>query len=425
VTSGTTRLLVLLCAVRVAIPLAALAAAGSALPGLPRYEWVATPGDAHGFYSAAREFMAAWGRLGFLLPVAVLALVAGAVAAALFWRRGGPAQAWAVVAAAAGTSAAVTLAVTEMSGDTGAATVGWSLVWGAVMLPVRAVGVGLGPEEGFGFGLALSLAANVATVVATWVVAIRVTGRRAVAGLAAALIALWPFLSGLVAGSTGWENGTWEVDAGLHLYTEPLSTALVTAAVALAVAERPSGVTLALAGVLLGLATTTRLSNGLLAVALVLLLARRLGFRRLAPLAAAGAAFAPVVAVWWPKGYAALFDRPDVWPTPAFDAGYVVPNWTESLFFSPRSALVLAPLVFGAVALRRRLGTQLLVAVILVNAIFYSFYANTGQHPRFFHVTIPLALVLWAAGAQALAARAGIERRLQAGRARVTHALGR
>ena len=57
----------LLAAIRVAIPLAAYADAGSGLPGLPAF--ARSPldggltGDATGFYAATREFMAAWGRM--------------------------------------------------------------------------------------------------------------------------------------------------------------------------------------------------------------------------------------------------------------------------------------------------------------------------------------------------------------------------
>ena len=70
------------CAVRVAVPLVALAASGRSLPGLPFYRYEPTPGDGQGFYSAAREFMASWGRLGpaRLLAVAVLLAAAGFLA---------------------------------------------------------------------------------------------------------------------------------------------------------------------------------------------------------------------------------------------------------------------------------------------------------------------------------------------------------
>src|SRR5262245_31179028 len=82
----------LLAAIRVAIPLAAYADEGDALPGLPRFDRPARDGglqgDASGFYAATREFMAAWGRM----PRAVLALdalfvLAAAVAIVVLWRR--------------------------------------------------------------------------------------------------------------------------------------------------------------------------------------------------------------------------------------------------------------------------------------------------------------------------------------------------
>jgi hypothetical protein len=59
-----------------AIPLAALAASGRALPGLPRYEYEGLTGDATGFYAATREFIASPARLGAL---GLLALVAAIV----------------------------------------------------------------------------------------------------------------------------------------------------------------------------------------------------------------------------------------------------------------------------------------------------------------------------------------------------------
>ena len=57
----------LLAAIRVAIPLAAYADAGSGLPGMPAFtrpaRYGGLSGDATGFYAATREFMAAWGRM--------------------------------------------------------------------------------------------------------------------------------------------------------------------------------------------------------------------------------------------------------------------------------------------------------------------------------------------------------------------------
>lgn len=397
-----------LCALRVAIPLAALAASGRALPGLPRYDYESTPGDAQAFYSAAREFIASWQRLGTgLLVVVALALGASAVIAVRAWRVRPAARAWVVVGAAFAASLGATVAITQMSPRTGAAVVGWPLLWGLAMLPYRAVGLPLDPDIAFGFGLALELAASVVTVTATWVIGLRATGRRSAALVAAAFMALWPFLSGLVSGARGWTNGTWNVDAGLHLYDEPISTALVAVAVALLLSKNLSPVGLASTGALLGFATAVRLSNGLFAAFVLLMLVRRLGAGRALPYLAAGLSFAPVVGAWWPKGYAALLDRPDIWPPHPFSADYIVQSWTESLFFSPRAALVLVPLaVLGALALRRSWALALLAGLIAVNAVFYSFYANTAEHPRFLHVALPPLLVLWATGLIAIASAA-------------------
>ena len=46
----------------------------------------------------------------------------------------------------------------------------------------------------------------------------------------------------------------------------------------------------------------------------------------------------------------------------------------------------------------------LVCAFLLLNPIFYSFYANTAQHPRFLYASLPELFVLWAAGIAVLAA---------------------
>jgi hypothetical protein len=51
----------------------------------------------------------------------------------------------------------------------------------------------------------------------------------------------------------------------------------------------------------------------------------------------------------------------------------------------------------------------LVLAFLLINPIFYSFYANTAQHPRFLYASLPELFVLWAA---ALAVLAVLPRRL-------------
>ena len=95
----------------------------------------------------------------------------------------------------------------------------------------------LDDDVAFAVGLLLSLAANAVTVVATAYIGLRSTGSRAVGVAAAALYAVWPLLTRPLAGTSAWENGQWNVDVGLHLYTEPISTALVATAIALLLAR--------------------------------------------------------------------------------------------------------------------------------------------------------------------------------------------
>ena len=61
----------------------------------------------------------------------------------------------------------------------------------------------------------------------------------------------------------------------------------------------------------------------------------------------------------------------------------------------------MAPLaVVGAFALRRPWPLALVLAFLLINPVFYSFYANTAQHPRFLYASLPFLFTLWAAGAR-------------------------
>jgi hypothetical protein len=388
-----------LIAVRIAIPLAALAASGHRLPGQPRYDFVPLTGDATGFYAAAREFLAAWERLPAALVAALALLVlAGAASVAVLWRRRAELRPWLVAASVAGFGLVVTAAVTQMN-ESGAAVFGWPLVWSLPMLPYRALGFPLDPEIAFAFGLPLSLAANAVTVVATAYVGLYATGRRAVGLAAAALYALWPLLTGTLVGERAWENGTWTVDVGLVLYTEPLSTALTTVALALLLSPRATDLRLAVAGVALSLGTLVKLSNGLLAAAaLVLLLVWR---RRPWPFTAGAASLVPVVAAYWPLGYQAGEDDTLLPPDP-FAVSYVDDSWLDSLLFRPRLLVLLVPLVaLGAAAIGRR-PRLMLVSWIVIPAVFYSFYRVTFEHPRFLFGTLPAAFALWAAGAFAL-----------------------
>src|SRR5262249_30481383 len=141
---------------------------------------------------------------------------------------------------------------------TGAAVFGWPLVWGLAMLPWRALGFGLDAARAWDFGFALSLACVALTVVAVAYLGRNATGRRWIGLLAAGFWTFWPLLVGAIAGHHAWDNNQWDVDVGLHLYDEPLSTLLVTTGAALLVSPRLTAMRAALAGCALSVATVVK-----------------------------------------------------------------------------------------------------------------------------------------------------------------------
>jgi hypothetical protein len=390
----------LLAAVRVAIPVAAYADRGSKLPGLPRFDRARADGglsgDATGFYAATREFMAGWARMPRpLLGALVVLALAAVVAFVIVWRRRRELRPWLVPGAVCVCGLLVCADVHWMNAS-GAAVFGWPLVWGLAELPFRAAAV-LTHAVGWDIAFVLQLCFVALTVVAVAYLARNASGRRWVGVLAAAFWAFWPLLVGVIAGHQAWTNGQWEVDAGLHAYSEPLSTLLVASAAALVLSERATPLRLSLAGCALSLATLTKLSNGLLAAAaLVIVVLRRAPW----PYFLAGVlSLAPLVAVYWPLSYPKLFDNPRSWPRDPFDVAHVVTTWTHSSIFYPRTLLVVAPLaMLGAFALRRPWALALTLAFLLINPVFYSFYANTAQHPRFLYASLPFLFTLWAGG---------------------------
>jgi succinate dehydrogenase hydrophobic anchor subunit len=393
----------LLAAIRVAIPLAAYADAGSGLPGLPAFVRQARDGgltgDATGFYAATREFMAAWGRM----PRAVLALDAllalgAAVALVLLWRRRPALRPWLVPAALCAFGLVVCVDVHWMK-PSGAAVFGWPLLWSLPMFAYRALGVGLSKHVAWDFGFVLSLGCVALTVVAVGYLGRNASARRWVGLLAAAFWTSWPLLVGLIAGHHAWTNGQWEVDAGLHNYSEPLSTLLVTAGAALVLSPQLTQMRLALAGCALSAATLVKLSNALLATAALAVVFLRGRTRDTLPYLAGALALAPLVAVYWPISYPKLFNNPQSWPRDPFDAGHIVSSWTHSSIFTPHTLAIVVPLAaIGVAAILRPWALALVLAFLLVNPVFYSFYANTAQHPRFLYASLPELFVLWAAG---------------------------
>lgn len=373
-----------LAALRVAIPLASLAAEGRELRVFPRYRYDPLIGDANGFYATARELIsAAAGPAGALGLVLVAAGLWAARRLAEPWQR--------IVAAGAALSVAATIVVAAMNPG-GAAVVGWPLLWAMLLAPFRVAGV-LGADVAFAVGFPVMLAANAVTVVATAFIGLRTTGSRTVGLAAAALFSLWPLFVRPLAGARAWENSQWLVDVGLALYTEPVSTALVTCAVALLLSARVDPTRLAGAGFLLGLASAVKLSNGLVAAVAAVLVAWRLGPRRTVPLVAAGLPFALVVTVYYPKGY------PEIANVPALSTAYAGRSWSESSIFDPLTLLILLPLALVGLLLLRTWAAALLGATVAATAGFYTFLENTYDHPRFLYVALPALFVLEAAGA--------------------------
>ena len=409
----------LLAAIRAVIPLAAYADAGSGLPGLPAFTRSARDGgltgDATGFYAATREFMAAWGRMPrVVLAVDALFALAAAAALVLLWRRRPAWRPWLVPAALCAFGLVVCVDVHWMK-PSGAAVFGWPLLWALPMLAYRALGVGLSKHVAWDFGFALQLLCVALTVVAVAYLGRNASGRRSVGVLAAGFWTFWPLLVGLIAGHHAWTNGQWEVDVGLHNYSEPLSTLLVTSAAALVLSPRLTQMRLALAGCALSAPTLVKLSNALLAAAVLIVVGLRGRLRESLPYLAGALALAPLVAAYWPISYPKLFDNRRSWPRDPFDPAHIVSSWTHSSIFTPHTLAIVVPLAaIGIAGLLRPWQLALVLAFLLINPVFYSFYANTAEHPRFLYASLPELFVLWAAGIEvirrAVLARPGLAR---------------
>jgi hypothetical protein len=387
---------------RVLVPLLALAATGASLPLLPRYDYVPLNGDANGYYEAITNLFDSFRAvlIGGVGVVVVVAMAASVLAARVLWRRG---LAWvAVLLPALALSLAVTLVVRDVD-PPGAAVIGWPLAWGALLFPLPALGLELTPDRAFPVGLALGLVANGVTTVATAYLGLRATGHRSVGLLAAGLYSTWPVWVGLVAGDGAWENGQWNADVGLHLYTEPLSTALVTASLATILSPSFASTPAAASGLALGFATVVKLTNGLVGLVLVPLVALRYGLRRTVPFVLGGLVSAPILIAYWPKGYVKIFDG-DIAPVTAYSLDYVSTNLRDSTIFTPAMLLVLVPLaLFGIVGVDGWFPRGVLVAPVVVTVLGVVAYFATYQHPRFYYAILPCVFVLQAAGARLIA----------------------
>jgi energy-coupling factor transporter transmembrane protein EcfT len=71
--------------------------------------------------------------------------------------------------------------------------------------------------------------------------------------------------------------------------------------------------------------------------------------------------------------------------------------------FTPHVLAIIVPLaIVGVFGVRRPWQLALVLAFLLINPVFYSFYANTAEHPRFLYASLPELFVLWAAGLSVL-----------------------
>ncbi|HET7566579.1 MAG TPA: hypothetical protein VFJ91_01190 [Gaiellaceae bacterium] len=393
-----------LAAVRVAVPLAALADSGHGLPGLPRYVY-GYRGDASGYYSTARAILSGVPALGLWLAPLLLLLAAALWLALRAWRRGRRATGLVLAALALSVVAAAVI----LAGDRGAVgAVGWPLLWAVPMAPLRVLGV-ISMRNAFGFGLALSLAANVVTLVAAAYAGLWATRRRGAGLLAAALWALWPLYIGLVAGHGAWAKGAWEVDTGLSMNTEPLSTACCTATLALLLRPRQSAATATLAGIAAGYATLARPSNGLLALLAVAVVLVRRGLRGATPVVAGGLTAVPVYLAFLPKRYGYGFSTGKGGAFVGMSPHNIAKTFTESPLWGGRTLGALVPPALVGLAAVGRDAAVLLGGWVLLNTGFYALAPNTSWQPRYLFAALPALLVLWAAGAwtvgEAVAAR--------------------
>jgi hypothetical protein len=403
--TGFKRAVAGLAVLRVLPAVVVLGANGRSLPGFPGYGYGPPNGDTFGFYAAAREFISAWSHLSKpLLGFAVLVLLGCVTLAVSLWRRRMTCESVVLMSVAVGLF--VTLGVREM-GFTGAGAVGWPILWAIPLFPLRAAGA-LGYHGAYYIGAAVALACNVVTVFATALIARRVVpGRFAL--VAPALLVVWPFLMRLVEGTGNVVYGSWLDDVGPLLYAEPLSTALVTVALALAILRRGNPSAAALAGALLGLSVAVRVSNATIAVVVFVLIAFNATWRAIVAFALAGVGTVSIAAEFWSRGYGSFKNHAtDQAPDGLFSLRYLVRSWRDSSVFDWKMILILLPLaIIGVFALRHRVYDGLLLAgVVIVTAAFYSAYYITALHPRFLFVALPPLFVLEAAGVARLAAGA-------------------
>ena len=395
--------LALLAAVRAAIPLLALGFGGT-LPGFPDYSYRGPRGDASGYIDTARAIISAGASFRLLLPVLLLVAAAGLFGLRWAWRRYPAERHWVIAGAAALVSCLAAAVILKIESQAPAGAVGWPLVLSIPLLPFRVIGW-IDDEVAVGVGVAVAILANAATIFITAFIGWRVAGSRRVGLLAASVFAFWPFLVWLLFGERTWTNSAWAIEAGLELYTEPVSTACVAAGTALALVRgRPPWAAVA-AGITLGYAIAVRPTNLVFAAAVAILFAWERDWRSCGRFAVGGLTVLPIVIAFLPKkrGYDLALAR-DETGLPLWSNDYLLSTFTDSSVYRPLLLAVLLPLVLlGVASVRSRPVALMLLGGALANAAVYAFFRATFEHPRYLHAGLPALLVLWAAGAARVA----------------------
>lgn len=391
-----------LSAVRAAFPLIALAF-GGALPGFPSYSYRGPRGDATGYIATARALISAGAGFGLLLPALFAVVVAGFLGARFAWRRYPGGRHWVIAASAALASCLLAAVILRIEGQAPAGAVGWPLLLSLALVPFRVIGW-IDNEVAVGVGIAIAIVANAVTIFATAFVGQRVSGSRRVGIAAATLFTFWPFLTWLLLGEQTWGNSAWEIETGLELYTEPMSTACVVTGIALVLVRgRPpwAGVT---AGIVFGYATAVRPTNIVFAAAAAIMFASERDWRSVARFVVGGLAVLPIMLAFLPKkrGYDLELAR-DQTGLPLWSNDYLLSSFTDSSVYRPLLLALLLPVVaVGVLALPSRRIALMLLGGVLANAVVYSFFRATWEHPRYLQAGLPALLVLWAAGAARL-----------------------
>ena len=388
-----------LAVVRAAIPLAALAF-GGALPGFPDYSYRGPRGDASGYIDTARTIISAGASFRLLLPVLVMVAIAGLLVVRWAWRRYPSARHWVLAGGSALVFCLAAAVILKIESQAPAGAVGWPLLLSIPLLPFRAIGW-IDNEVAVGVGIAVAILANAVTIFATAFIGRRVTGSRRVGLLAASLFTFWPFLVWLLLGERTWTNSAWENEAGLELYTEPLSTACVAGGIAFALVRGRPPWALVAAGIALGYSIAVRPTNLCFAAAVVALLAWERDWRSVGRFVVGGLTVLPIVIAFLPKkrGYDLELAR-DETGLPLWSNDYLASTFTDSSVYRPLLLAVLLPFVaIGVASLRSRPVALMLLGGALGNAVVYAFFRATFEHPRYLHAGLPALLVLWAAGA--------------------------